>query len=585
MLGALLPAPAVLALGAASATVLLCATGAGTTLAAAPSITLQGAAQDGFTPDSDRDNALVEATLAGASASGSLETEGHEGDLGPPWYGFESTKVTCMLVTGNRVVIGAEGQAWQQPSFEPKSKEYAPGTYVQLLEVEFGRFAVTPSKTPLPFRFGMLGEHDEGVPRTAAPNCSAGLESFDAGLLPSLVSGLTLSPSINLPSDGSTSTGGVSVSGEGQPDTAVTVTVREEQKGAKGEVEFPVQGEASALVGVGGSWSAAIAGVPAGGHKLISACSDLVATASNVVDFSVLDAISPMLAPPEFSPQCVVEPKEGFVAPAITTPPPDGAPLAGTIAVSGTGEPSTAVTLTLYEARREKEGTSYSAQGDAVALVDGDGHWSAQLIGVPPGQHKVLSAYSDVYPSLSSSVEFEVVSPPPEGGGGREPAEEPTPRTPTTPPTGGGTTLATGSLSPPPTHPLTGVTHEPQLTDRSLSVSASGALTLPISCPPGQSCAGSVGVRALAKSARAARPAHRRAHGLLLASGSFSVPGGQVARVKLNLSAEALALLRRRHLLKAMVTVAFRDSSGHAKTSSTEVTLRLHGRPGKNARR
>jgi hypothetical protein len=580
-----LPTRAALALAAALAAALLFMSGASTALAAAPSITLQGAAQDGFTPDSDRDNVRVEATLAGASASGSLETEGHEGALGPPWDGFESTKVTCMLVAGNRVVIGAEGKAWHQPSFEPKSKEYFPGTYVQLLEVEFGRFTVTPSETPLPFRFGMLGEHDEGVPRTGAPSCSAGMESFDAGYLPSMVAGLTLSPSINLPIDGSTSTGRVSVSGEGQPNTAVTVAVHEERRGAEGEVEFPTQGQASALVGAGGSWSATIEGVPAGGHKLISACSDVAAAASNVVDFSVLAAMSPMLAPPEFSPQCAVDPKEGFGAPAITTPPPEAAPRAGTVAVSGTGEPSTTVTLTLYEARREKEGTSYAAEGDAVALVGGDGHWSAQLNDVPPGQHKILSAYSDVYPSLSSSVEFEVVPPPPERGGGSEEAEEPAPRTPTQPPTGGGTSFTPGPPSPPSPHGLLGPTPEPQLTERSLVVNAAGLLTLSISCPPGQSCGGTVGVRTLARSARAARAARRRAHGLLLASASFSAPGGQVAHVKLSLSPEALALLRRRHVLKAIVTVAFRDHSGHTRTSSTEVTLRLRGHRGKNARR
>jgi hypothetical protein len=587
MVGALLcrlPAGAVLVLAAGLATALLSVSDPGTALAAAPSITLQGAAQDGFTPDSDRDNVLVDATLASATASGSLDTERHEGDLGPPWYGFESTKVTCMVVAGNRIIVGAVGRAWHQGSFEPASKEYSPEQYVQLLDVEFGRFTVTPTQTPLPFRFGMLGERDEGVQSAVAPNCGAGWESFDAAFLPSLVAGLTLSPSINLPSDGDTSTGGVSVSGDGQPNTAVTVMVHEERRGGKGEVEFPTQGETSTLVDANGSWSATVEGVPPGGQKLISACADVTATASNVVDFSVLDAAAPLLAPPEFSPGCAVDARESFVAPAIATPAPGGAPEAGTVAVSGTGEPGTAVTLTLYEARREKEGTSYSAQGDAVALIDGHGVWSARLNDVPAGQHKVLSAYSDVYPSLSSSAEFEVAPRPPEGGESGESTERPAPHLPTTT-MPGSSTLTLGPQSPPPPQGLLGPTPEPQLTNRSLVVSASGALTLPISCPPGQSCAGSVGVRTFAKSARTTRAARRRSRGLLLASGSFSVAGGQVARVKLSLSSEALALLRRRHVLRAIVTVAYRDRAGHTRTSSTEVTLRLRARAGKNTRR
>jgi hypothetical protein len=115
-----------------------------------------------------------------------------------------------------------------------------------------------------------------------------------------------------------------------------------------------------------------------------------------------------------------------------------------------------------------------------------------------------------------------------------------------------------------------------ELASTSLQVSASGAVTLKISCPAGESsCLGAVTLRTLgAVVAGSGHAAGKKPSVLTLASGSFTVPGGKVVAVTLHLSAQARALLARSHSLRARATLIAHDPLGASHTTRTIVTLR-----------
>ena len=71
-----------------------------------------------------------------------------------------------------------------------------------------------------------------------------------------------------------------------------------------------------------------------------------------------------------------------------------------------------------------------------------------------------------------------------------------------------------------------------------------------------------------------ASSAKAKATTLTLASGSFTVPGGEVKTITLHLSAKARALLAKSHVLRIRVTIAAHDSTGASHIAQTVVTLR-----------
>jgi PKD repeat protein len=115
-----------------------------------------------------------------------------------------------------------------------------------------------------------------------------------------------------------------------------------------------------------------------------------------------------------------------------------------------------------------------------------------------------------------------------------------------------------------------------ELASTSLQVSSSGAVTLKISCPAGEtSCSGGVTLRTLgAVIAVGGRIASGKPSTLKLAAGSFTVAGGEVRAVTLHLSAKARLLLARSHTLRARATLIAHDLSGSSHTTQTTVTLR-----------
>jgi hypothetical protein len=125
-----------------------------------------------------------------------------------------------------------------------------------------------------------------------------------------------------------------------------------------------------------------------------------------------------------------------------------------------------------------------------------------------------------------------------------------------------------------------------ELASTSLTESASGTVTLEVSCPAGEThCAGTVTLRTLSPvsvSASAHASKKPKATILTLAAGSFDVAGGQVTRLKLHLSAKARALLARdqAHLLRARATIFARDTAGATHTTQSSVTIRAEKTPG-----
>ncbi len=118
---------------------------------------------------------------------------------------------------------------------------------------------------------------------------------------------------------------------------------------------------------------------------------------------------------------------------------------------------------------------------------------------------------------------------------------------------------------------------EAELTNSTLIASASGTVSVKLSCPARESrCFGRVALRVLIAS-RAGSGSHEtgRTTVLTLAAGQFSVAGGRVGTVKLHLSRMARALLARRHLIRARVTLVAHDPKGLTYTTvRPDVTIR-----------
>jgi len=108
----------------------------------------------------------------------------------------------------------------------------------------------------------------------------------------------------------------------------------------------------------------------------------------------------------------------------------------------------------------------------------------------------------------------------------------------------------------------------------SLTATTAGVLPIKVSCPVGEStCIGSITLKTIgAVSASAAHEAKKAV--LTLATGSFKVPGGETASVRLHLSAKARALLKRSHTLHARATIVAHDSSGATHTTVATLTVR-----------
>jgi hypothetical protein len=241
-----------------------------TALASAPSVTLSGRAGDGFTPDSNRNDAEVSATFSEGVASGSLSTESHEEFKGGPAF---TGKVTCVAINGNRVLVGAFGKAYG-------TSGELPGTYAQVLTLKFGKFRSPSGGQPLTESFGMLGRYDEGLESNTPPNCSASY-SFSHQYLPTYELDephlILMSPSITSPVDGYVShTGKLKLGGTGEAKRMVEI--------------YEIGHEASATkvkVNSNGEWKLAIRGLSPGAHTFTAKAVNGSTTPANTVEVKV----------------------------------------------------------------------------------------------------------------------------------------------------------------------------------------------------------------------------------------------------------------------------------------------------------
>jgi len=113
----------------------------------------------------------------------------------------------------------------------------------------------------------------------------------------------------------------------------------------------------------------------------------------------------------------------------------------------------------------------------------------------------------------------------------------------------------------------------------STTVSAQGAFALKLSCPEeDESCSGTVTVHTLtavlASRGYEAKSKKRKAAILTLASGSFTLSGGQVKVLTLHLSSKARSLLSSTKVLRVRVTIVAHDATGATHTNQETVTLR-----------
>lgn len=116
-----------------------------------------------------------------------------------------------------------------------------------------------------------------------------------------------------------------------------------------------------------------------------------------------------------------------------------------------------------------------------------------------------------------------------------------------------------------------------ELQGAALSAGPSGALSVKVSCGAGASrCVGRVTLRTLTAVRVAGGGAKSKRTAILtLATGSFTVAGGQVTAVRLRLSRWARSLLARRHVIRVRAILFAGDPSGVSHTSVGIVTIRV----------
>jgi hypothetical protein len=115
-----------------------------------------------------------------------------------------------------------------------------------------------------------------------------------------------------------------------------------------------------------------------------------------------------------------------------------------------------------------------------------------------------------------------------------------------------------------------------ELVGRSLTASASGAVTLRLSCPATEKqCSGTVALRTLAAvRAGTSRSGKGKAAILTLGQRTFTDLGGHTKTVIVYLLPRARAFLARAHTLRARATIIGKDELGATHTARTIVTLR-----------
>ena len=117
-----------------------------------------------------------------------------------------------------------------------------------------------------------------------------------------------------------------------------------------------------------------------------------------------------------------------------------------------------------------------------------------------------------------------------------------------------------------------------QLARTALTTGAGGVATVKVSCPAGESCAGTIALQLFIPVKKTTKGAHSKSPkkpvSVLIAEGSFTIAGGRMGAVKLRLSSRARALLASAHVLRAQATIASHDPAGATSTVLDNITIR-----------
>ena len=250
-------------------------------LASPPTVTLSGYAHTGESPDGNTAHVTVNAVLSAGVATGTLSSEGKIEDP-ERWYRFRGA-VTCMVVAGPRVTVGAFGTTWIPPMYgNGWHEEERPG-YSQVLTVEFGEFESQFEEYKLvTFMYGLLPGYPsfDGLETFAPPSCQDA--SFDDLLQPTNnvfggESSMHISPSITAPTDGHVSHGTVKLSGTAEPDHQLLV------------YEFGHESAGTDIqVSAKGKWSATLTGLLVGTHVFQALTVNGSEIPSNTVEVNVV---------------------------------------------------------------------------------------------------------------------------------------------------------------------------------------------------------------------------------------------------------------------------------------------------------
>jgi hypothetical protein len=110
------------------------------------------------------------------------------------------------------------------------------------------------------------------------------------------------------------------------------------------------------------------------------------------------------------------------------------------------------------------------------------------------------------------------------------------------------------------------------LSGSSASVTSTGGFTLKLRCATGaSSCTGTITL----KTAKAVAAGKSKKKAILtLATGSFTLAGGQLKSLTLHLSSTARSMLVRSHFLSALATLVARNATAETATTKESVSLR-----------
>jgi hypothetical protein len=272
------------AVSLAGALILVFAAGSGGAALASPRpVTLNGSLDTGESPDSDNGSIVsIDATLADGLASGTLTTDGRTGILGNVSHNEFTGHVTCMLVKGKRIIIGAIGNATRHEEEEvfPFKETITPfpGTYMQVAVIESTDYKIDTVSGAVTVRhnYQSLGEHHEGIPSSTAPDCRK-WRSLKATTPADLGDSLLQPPAITRPVNGATTPSGrVKFAGTGEPRTSIELY----EVGRESEAH-------EVAVNVHGKWKATIHGLSPGSHEFTAIAVEGSTVPANTVSFSV----------------------------------------------------------------------------------------------------------------------------------------------------------------------------------------------------------------------------------------------------------------------------------------------------------